>query len=194
MTAHMLQPNWEAWLRDRRLHRAPVDAHFAQALTWIAANPPAAWADVLELGPGPEMDLTEALRAVGRKVWTADTKSSSMRTGEYDIILEQADVLPFGEASFGAVLAREVFEHVYPLAGLLGEIHRVLMPSGRLWLSTVFCFPLHDYETGDYWRVSDAGWYLLLRDAGFRDYKAWGERLLFDSWQFPVSILGWAQK
>jgi 2-polyprenyl-3-methyl-5-hydroxy-6-metoxy-1,4-benzoquinol methylase len=43
---------------------------------------------------------------------------------------------PFGDASFDAVWAGEVIEHVADTAGWLSEVRRVLRPGGLLLLST----------------------------------------------------------
>lgn len=183
--------DWDVWLRDRIAHREPVDAHFRDAFDWLRSKPPAVFSPILELGPGPEMDLTNALRGEGREVWTVDIGKGA--TGPQDKVIEQGDPLPFDDGMFGVVLAREVFEHVLYLPAMLENCLRVLKPGGRLWFSTPFTFPLHDVP-GDYWRISEDGWRFLLEGAGFREIETRGERFLFDSWQMPVSILGWAQK
>jgi SAM-dependent methyltransferase len=43
--------------------------------------------------------------------------------------------LPFDDASFGAVLSCGVLEHVKNPAGSLAELHRVLRPGGRLYVT-----------------------------------------------------------
>ncbi|HEY9517122.1 MAG TPA: class I SAM-dependent methyltransferase [Gemmatimonadaceae bacterium] len=44
--------------------------------------------------------------------------------------------LPFGSASFDLVVMVEVLEHVIEKEALLREVHRVLRPGGRLFLTT----------------------------------------------------------
>lgn len=189
--------DWHRWLIDRQQHREPVDRHFEEAFAWIKTTPPAAWGDIFELGPGSEGDLTNRLRNAGRKVYTADIRPSTPET-PYDRDLSTSWVrdrrLPFDDDAFGSVLAREVLEHVDDLDTMLREILRVLMPGGRLWFSAPFIFPLHDYETGDYWRISDTGWAMLLDRAGFHETGVRSARLLFNSWQLPATIIGWAEK
>lgn len=59
--------------------------------------------------------------------------------------------LPFGDASFDAVLSNEVIEHVQDDRAALAEMARVLRPGGRLLL---FCpnrwYPVEQH--GAYWR------------------------------------------
>lgn len=187
---------WHRWLLDRATHREPVDAHFANAFTWLRTTPPAAFSPILELGPGPEFDLTDTLRAEGRDVWTADVAPA--RSGPQDIDLSDqidSDYLPFEAHSLGTVLAREVLEHVAELPLMLQELDRIIMPGGRLWFSAPFIFPLHDFDTGDYWRITAPGWEHLFRSGtGFKSWKVWHDRFLWESWQLPISVLGWAEK
>ena len=77
---------------------------------------------------------------------------------------------------------------------MLFQVHRILAPGGRLWFSTPFIFPLHDYEKGDFWRISPTAWLWLAEQAGFTACDAQASRLLWDSWQYPISVLGWAEK
>lgn len=187
--------DWHSWLIDRNTHREPVDKHFASALTWLRSTPPAVYSPILELGPGPQPDMTNVLRLEGRDVWTADPIMPTWATTPKDIgVADWSNTLtlPFESQQFGTILAREVLEHVAELPDMLQELRRILMPGGRLWFSTVFVFPYHDYPA-DYWRISDTGWEMLLRAAGFRKYKVWGERFLFGSWQLPCNVLGWAE-
>ena len=191
-------PNWKAWLEDRKQHRAPVDRHFTEAIRWIQRF---GGLRVLELGPGHSKDLGRQLLA-----------------GHADITLVQVDLkpelpdvvdlaptwpteawasgrrLPFDDESFDAVLAREVLEHVEDLFTMLSEIHRVLKVGGRLWFSAPFIFPLHDYESGDYWRLSAKAWLWLFENWAFRSYVAEHRRELWDSWQYPISVVGWAER
>ena len=49
-----------------------------------------------------------------------------------DVVADLERGLPFPAASFDAVLANQVLEHVRDLVGLVHEIHRVLRPGGML--------------------------------------------------------------
>jgi len=189
---------WRAWLEDRALHRAPVDAHFRQAVEWcIGRGTIEKPATVLELGPGPETDLQMVLVSSRIAYTSADLV---VPVGRRDIVdlsptwNEGQRSLPWRSGTFECVLAREVMEHVDDIYRMVEEIHRVLRPGGRLWFSTPFIFPLHDYESGDYWRLSDKAWDFLLTRFGFGAREIHHERLLFRSWQYPVSVLGWADR
>lgn len=185
---------WKEWVEDRVTHRAPIDEHFAAAVDWIGAMPSAT---VLELGPGPEADLQRAVIALGCDYYGADTHPANESIIDLSVYWQPPlPELPFNEATFHAVLARETIEHVDDIYQMIAEIHRVLRPGGRLWFSTPFVFPLHDYEQGDYWRLSDKAWRWLLSHTGFRSFEvsAPAGRLLWHSWQYPTTVLGWAER
>lgn len=199
--------DWHQWLIDRGNHRNPVDNFFRRIVSDIKAENHGKPRVVLELGPGPEMELTKDLEAAGIEVWTADIQAT--RVSSRDILLgdgawvqgapfdeaRNPRRLPFQDAAFNYVLAREVLEHVDDLPKMLLEIRRILRPgAGLLYFSTPFIFPLHDVEmSGDYWRLSPQGWGWILRETCFLEWDVHPTRELFGSWQLPVSILGWAR-
>src|SRR3990167_2296643 len=189
---------WKGWLEDRATHRAPVDAHFARAETWLRDRLPLALASILELGPGHENDLARPYRLQGAAVVQADVDPEMEGVTDLRPYWSEAPAgirrLPWDEDSFHLVLAREVLEHVADLSAMLFQVHRVLKPGGRLWFSTPFVFPLHDFEKGDYWRISPSAWLWLAKQTGFTACDAVAARMLWDSWQYPVSVLGWAEK
>ena len=51
--------------------------------------------------------------------------------------------LPFADASYDAVLAAAVLEHVADPARCVAEIHRVLAPDGFVYAATPFLYPVH---------------------------------------------------
>lgn len=188
--------DWHAWLIDRGAHRAPVDEHFNTAIEITNAQ-----ADrclpILELGPGPESDLGERLTRLGWRVIGADTRPATDETIDLSVFWPTTAgnrILPFDSEAFAAVFAREVFEHVDDIYQMLHEVNRVLVPGGALWFSTPFIFPLHDYETGDYWRISDTGWRFLLGRTGYDSVAVKSVRFMFDSWQLPASVVGTARR
>lgn len=74
--------------------------------------------------------------------------------------------LPLKAGCMDAVVALNVFEHVYGGAALARELHRVLRPGGRLFCSVPFLVPIH---ADPYDFVRYTGWALqrLFSDAGF---------------------------
>jgi SAM-dependent methyltransferase len=79
-----------------------------------------------------------------------------------------ADDLPFEDAGFDAVLLTQVLEHVRDPAAVLGELHRVLRPGGRLYLSAPLVWELHELPH-DYFRYTEPGLRSLIEGAGFMD-------------------------
>ncbi|MDQ6891353.1 MAG: class I SAM-dependent methyltransferase [Acidobacteriota bacterium] len=113
--------------------------------------------------------------------------------------------LPFPEMQFDLVVLVEVIEHVADPLLLLTEIHRVLRPGGRLYLTTPNpeCVPLKvDIAMWDVlrwlWRRSDPHkdaflprhkLVALLADAGFGIV---GDRSLYSWPHLYVYLLGWS--
>ncbi len=195
--------DWKVWLEDRAAHRGPVDQHFDEAIAWVTRG---SGADhrrsrdpdkALELGPGHSPEIGDALRAAGIHVAQADLHPEM--PGVVDLTSHWSGSyreLPFEFETFDAVLAREVMEHVDDIYQMVSEIHQVLKVGGRFWFSTPFIFPLHDYDTGDYWRLSPRAWEWLLPHTGFSSWEvsAPAQRRLWKSWQYPITVIGWAQR
>jgi SAM-dependent methyltransferase len=96
---------------------------------------------VLDLGCG-DGRFTEELARVGAKPIGVDIAQAAVdraraRHPELDFRLAPIDgPLPFDDVSFDAVWASEVIEHVADTARWLSEVRRVLVPRGRLVLTT----------------------------------------------------------
>lgn len=75
--------------------------------------------------------------------------------------------LPFENQTFDSALATEVFEHIFNIDEILGEIHRVLKPGGKLLLTCPFLWPEHE-QPWDYARYSSFGIKALLEKHGFK--------------------------
>jgi SAM-dependent methyltransferase len=86
-------------------------------------------------------------------------------TSRVDVFFD-GRTLPFDDAHFDGVVSFEVFEHVFNLPEMLGEIHRVLKPGGQLLLTIPFAYEEHEapYDFARYTRYGIAA---LLRNAGF---------------------------
>jgi SAM-dependent methyltransferase len=95
----------------------------------------------LDLGSGAG-DFTAALaqhgaRAVGADVAQAALRRARARHPELDFRLVPIDgPLPFEDGSFELVWASEVIEHIADTARWLSEVRRVLVPRGRMLLTT----------------------------------------------------------
>jgi 2-polyprenyl-3-methyl-5-hydroxy-6-metoxy-1,4-benzoquinol methylase len=103
---------------------------------------------VLDVGCG-EGHFAAALGRAGMEVMGMDVAAVPLRrarTRQADLdlcLLEAEDRWPLRDASFDAVWAGEVIEHVTDTAGWFSELRRVLRSGGRLLLST----PAHDRLT-----------------------------------------------
>jgi SAM-dependent methyltransferase len=96
---------------------------------------------VLDLGCGAGEFTRELSRAgavpVGVEVAEAALRRARAAAPELDFRLAPIDEpLPLDDASFDVVWASEVIEHVSDTAMWLSEVRRVLVPGGRLLLST----------------------------------------------------------
>ena len=82
-----------------------------------------------------------------------------------DAVWQPGGRMPFEDESFDVALSTQVLEHVPDPEHVIAEIHRVLKPGGRLFLSAPFAWEQHDYPN-DYWRFSEDGLRKLLADFG----------------------------
>jgi 2-polyprenyl-3-methyl-5-hydroxy-6-metoxy-1,4-benzoquinol methylase len=96
---------------------------------------------VLDLGCGAG-ELTASLAAAGATVTGVDVAEAALRRARArnpGVRFELAPVdgeLPLADTSFDVVWASEVIEHVADTARWLSEVRRVLVPQGRLLLTT----------------------------------------------------------
>jgi SAM-dependent methyltransferase len=83
--------------------------------------------------------------------------------------------LPFADAAFEVVGAFDVLEHCEPEGAALAELHRVLVPGGRLLVSVPayqWAWTDHDVANGHHRRYTRARATTALRDAGFEVERA----------------------
>ena len=73
-----------------------------------------------------------------------------------------AEVLPFGDNAFDAVISVAVLEHVRDPFGAAQEIIRVLKPGGKLFCCVPFLQPFHGYPN-HYYNMSHVGLANLFR-------------------------------
>jgi SAM-dependent methyltransferase len=96
---------------------------------------------VLDLGSGSGV-FTAALAVAGARVVGVEVADAAVRRARaehpgLDFRLAPIDgALPLEDGSFDLVWASEVIEHVADTARWLGEVRRVLVPGGRLLVTT----------------------------------------------------------
>lgn len=102
-------------------------------------------------------------------VTTDWTRSVHPGARSADVIASLAD-LPVADASFDAVVCTQVLEHVDDPRAVVAELHRVLRPGARLWLTVPLVWPLHE-EPFDFFRYTPHSLAMLLARAGFVDVQ-----------------------
>lgn len=96
-----------------------------------------------------------------------------------------AAVLPFGNATFDAVICSELLEHVFEPQEVPAEIHRVLKPGGTLLVCVPFMNRIHG-DPYDFGRYTDQYWSRTLDKIGFRDIHIEKQGLF---WSVLVDVL-----
>ncbi|HET9989700.1 MAG TPA: bifunctional 2-polyprenyl-6-hydroxyphenol methylase/3-demethylubiquinol 3-O-methyltransferase UbiG, partial [Kofleriaceae bacterium] len=121
-----------ALLRAEARHRNP----------WIAEAIGATPRRVLDLGCGAGF-LANYLAERGHTVTGLDATDENLaiaraydRTGSASYVIGDARVLPFPDASFDAVCAMDLLEHVEDPASVVAEAARVLAPGGLFFFHT----------------------------------------------------------
>jgi SAM-dependent methyltransferase len=137
-------PNYLVLSKRRRLFR-----------DWLARIPQPAL-NVLDVGGRlqPYRSLIE--ERVARYV-AVDIRKTPLVT-----VIARGEMLPLPTDCFDLVICTQVLQYIAKPLELLGEIHRVLKPSGHLLLSTSAAEPLAGEL--DYWRFTPASLSWLLHD------------------------------
>ena len=78
--------------------------------------------------------------------------------------------IPRNDNYYDIVICNEVFEHISEPSDALKEIHRVLKPSGKLFLTVPQCHGLHQ-EPHNYFNYLSYGLEYLLKKNNFTYYK-----------------------
>lgn len=118
---------WMRWAFDQ-LELAPkatvLEVGCGPGALWAEnrARIPAAWKVVLsDLSPGMVEEARRSLGAPRRR---------------FEFMVADIQALPFGEASFDAVIANHMLYHVPDVRGALSEVRRVLRPRATLYAAT----------------------------------------------------------
>ena len=128
---------WEVhatWWQDGFTDGA--DAEYVEQILPLAAELLAGYDRVLDVGAG-EGQVSRLVAAggaatvVGVDPTAAQASEATARGGGPSYLRATADDLPFDAASFDAVVACLVFEHIEAVDEAIGEVARVLRPGGR---------------------------------------------------------------
>lgn len=116
--------------RDRFKATVPVDDVRLRAV--VAAIGPVGGRRILDLGCGKGR-FASHLRTAGAEVIGVDLSAAMLaEAGGIDRARASSRRLPFADATFDAVIAIEVLEHVGAIDATLAEARRVLRPGGTL--------------------------------------------------------------
>jgi SAM-dependent methyltransferase len=153
---------------------------------------------VLEIGPGAGY-LLAAAQKDGRRV--AAVESSKVHrdfireTWGIEAVYADTDRIPAGSA-FDAIMAINVFEHIYDIDGFLRGVHDLLAPGGTFFVSTPNATSLEASVLKTWWSMckvhdhvsfpSPTGMAIAARASGLRVDRIWSSGLPFE---LPVSAL-----
>jgi SAM-dependent methyltransferase len=157
-----VSPALSAFVRDAPHERPAILRFVKEAAT---STPPGA--RVLDAGAGqaPYRELFGHCQYV-----TSDWSRSAHPIARSSDIVAPLDSLPIADDSFDAVVSTQVLEHVRSPGAVLRELHRVLVPGGRLWLTAPFVGELHE-EPYDFYRYTEHGLRQLVETASFAEVR-----------------------
>jgi SAM-dependent methyltransferase len=71
--------------------------------------------------------------------------------------------MAFADNTFDFACAISILEHLPTPWAAIKELHRVLKPGGKIWLSIPMTYPYHE-DPKDYWRASPDGMRIWMQD------------------------------
>jgi SAM-dependent methyltransferase len=150
---------------DQFVNQFPWERRSILELMLRAARELPAGARVLDVGAGeaPYAELFQHLE-YQTSDW-ANSVHAGARRADY---IGSADDLPVPDEAFDAVLNTQVLEHVSEPARVVAELHRILKPGGRVYVTVPLVGALHE-EPYDFFRYTSHGLRHLLESAGFVD-------------------------
>jgi SAM-dependent methyltransferase len=134
MSGHSLWEKQAGWWQDG--FTAGADPEYEEQILPLAAEELAGAGAVLDVGCG-EGQVARlaaaggATRVVGVDPTWNQVVVARQRGGGPTYARSGADALPFPDATFDAVVACLVFEHIREVDGAIAEVARVLTPGGR---------------------------------------------------------------
>jgi SAM-dependent methyltransferase len=149
-----------AFVAEMPFERGPIAAFLQRAALSVAPG-----ARVADIGAGdaPYRELFEHTDYV-----TVDWEASPHEGAHEASVIASADDIPLPSESFDAVMLTQVLEHVPRPAEVLRELHRLLRPEGRLFLTAPLVWEEHE-APHDYYRYTRYGLAHLLSEAGFAE-------------------------
>jgi len=126
-----------------------------------AASVPAG-ARVLDAGAG---DCRHRVHFERARYESADFLQVDKPYAEVDYVCS-LEAIPVEAERYDLVLFTQVMEHLPEPLAVLGELHRVLKPGGRLWATAPLFYPEHETPY-DFYRYTQFAYRHLLERAGF---------------------------
>lgn len=157
-------PLLPSWSRLRRLFGRGSDLSILRALEYELMGQMRFSGRILDFGGGSNANYREL---IGR--WMAgcvyETANIDEGIGPTHLI-RPGQPLPIANDSYDFVITLNTLEHVYEIEAILGELLRVLMPSGQLVATVPFLFRIHGHPD-DFLRGTPSWWANTLCRIGF---------------------------
>lgn len=146
--------------------RLPVDSVRGRIRAYIERHANGLGDDVLEIGT--RRHVPQAWWCSNRDLAQGQWLGIDMQPGDGVDQVEDIQCLPIDWLGrFSGIVCSEVLEHVERPWNAVLELRQAMRRDGLLIVTTLTAFPLHGYPD-DYWRFTESGLRVLLRDAGFR--------------------------
>jgi SAM-dependent methyltransferase len=121
---------------------------------------------LVDLGCG-KVPLLRAYESLVDDIVCADWQNTIHRNDYLDTECDLTAKLPFADSEFDTAILSDVLEHIPEPQHLMGEIARILAPSGRLVMNVPFYYWLHETPY-DYYRYTEYALRRLVESAGLK--------------------------
>lgn len=118
--------------------------------------------DIIDLGGSRQSGYHQLIKGE-HKIWVNNLNGAEDKGLSFDLELS----FPVESATYDAVLAINVLEHIFNYQNILGESFRILKENGTLVVAVPFLIQVHP-SPNDYWRYTEQTLRLLLESAGFK--------------------------